>query len=243
MQDLSSTIEEIRGRLEDSRMPVVLSGAGISAESGVPTFRGAGGLWKNMRAEDLATPEAFERDPVLVWEFYDYRRRVLAGVRPNPAHYALVRLAERFKDLTIITQNVDGLHSLAGSPKVLELHGNIWRTRCLGCGRVEENRDVPITIPPRCACGGMLRPDVVWFGEALPADVIEAAFEAADRTDFMFVVGTSGVVQPAASLAPRAKANGAYLVEINPDATPISTVMDVVVKEKAGEFLPRLVGI
>jgi NAD-dependent deacetylase len=232
--------EKINERLFSSNSPVVLSGAGISAESGVPTFRGKDGLWKNFKAEDLATPRAFQRDPALVWEWYNWRREKLSGLKPNPAHYALAELGKRFRDFTIITQNVDGLHSLAGSSCVLELHGNIWRVRCVECGLTSENRAVPIDIPPRCGCGGLLRPDIVWFGEALPEGVLEEAFKALDRTDFVFVVGTSGVVQPAASFAATAKQNGAFLVEINLERTPLSDIMDIVVQGRAGEVLPKL---
>jgi NAD-dependent deacetylase len=232
--------EKIKKRLFASSSPVVLTGAGISAESGVPTFRGNDGLWKNFRAEELATPQAFQRDPALVWEWYNWRREKVSGLKPNAAHHTLFELGKRFKDFTIITQNVDGLHGLAGSPDVLELHGNIWRVRCLRCSVVSENRAVPIEIPPRCECGGLLRPDIVWFGEALPGEVLEGAFKALERTDFIFVVGTSGVVQPAASFAVTAKQNGAFLVEINLERTPLSDIMDIVVLGKAGEVLPKL---
>jgi NAD-dependent deacetylase len=186
------------------------------------------------------TPRAFERDPALVWEWYNWRREKVSGLKPNPAHYALVELGKRFRDFTIITQNVDGLHALAGSSDILELHGNIWRVRCVGCARVSENRKVPIEIPPRCECGGLLRPDIVWFGEALPEEVVERAFKALERTDFILVVGTSGIVQPAASFAATAKGNGAFLVEINLERTPLSDIMDIVVPGKAGEVLPKL---
>jgi NAD-dependent deacetylase len=225
----------IKKRLNASSFPVVLTGAGISAESGVPTFRGAEGLWKNFRAEDLATPGAFERNPALVWEWYNWRREKISGLKPNPAHYALRELGKRFADFTIITQNVDGLHTFAGSKDVLELHGNIWRVRCVGCAAVSENR-----IPPRCSCGALLRPDIVWFGEPLPVGVIERAFKALESTDFVVVVGTSGIVEPAASFAATAKSNGAFLAEINLERTPLSDIMDVVAPGKAGEIIPKL---
>lgn len=230
---------EVKERLDAARSPVALTGAGVSAESGVPTFRGADGLWRNFRAEDLATPEAFARDPVLVWQWYDWRRSLIAGVRPNSAHYALAEL-EKSKGLTLITQNVDGLHSLAGSANPIELHGSIWKVRCTRCEAKGENRDVPIAIPPMCGCGGIMRPDIVWFGESLDPDIIEAAFSAASKADFMMVVGTSGVVQPAASLAYRAKEAGAFVVEINIETTPLSDMTDVNIASKAGTVLPEL---
>ncbi len=230
---------EVREKLTQARYPVVLSGAGISAESGVPTFRGKDGLWNNHRAEELATPEAFARDPQLVWRFYDWRRGILNGIKPNAAHTALARAEDVYSKLTIITQNVDGLHGLAGSKNVLELHGNIWRVRCTVCGVVSENRDVPITILPYCDCGGLLRPDIVWFGESLPEEIFENAYKAARECDFMFVIGTAGVVQPAASLATLARNNGAYTVEINTERTGLSDSMDAVIVGKAGQVVPE----
>lgn len=234
-------LEKIKEKLMRSASTVVLTGAGISAESGVPTFRGKEGLWRSFRPEDLATPEAFRRDPVLVWEWYDWRRSRISKIKPNRAHYALAEIEKSFRDFTLITQNVDGLHALAGSRNIIELHGSIWRVRCTECGTVSENRDVPIKILPRCPCGGLLRPDVIWFGEKLPEKMIEKAFEASTNADFMMVIGTSGIVQPAASLAFRAKENGAFLVEINPEATPLSGIMDVRIQGSAGETLPELV--
>jgi len=220
---------------------VVLTGAGVSAESGVPTFRGAEGLWRNFNPQELATPEAFEADPRLVWEWYDWRRSIIAGIRPNPAHYALAELERRSPGFTLITQNVDGLHGAAGSRNVLEIHGSIWTVRCVECGNSSENRDVPIKILPRCSCGGLLRPGVVWFGESLPEEVLYRAFEAASSADCMLVIGTSGIVQPAASLAARAKGAGAFVAEINPEATPLSDIMDARLPGKAAELMPRLV--
>lgn len=234
-------IETARQRLRSSKSPVALTGAGVSAESGVPTFRGAEGLWKTFRPEDLATPEAFDRDPALVWEWYGWRRSIIASKMPNAAHYALVELEKRNPAFTLITQNVDGLHTLAGSSNVIELHGSIWRTRCLGCGGSSEDRIAPISIIPRCAlCNGVLRPDVVWFGEALPVGLLNRAFEASEGADMMITAGTSGVVQPAASLPSIAKKAGAYLIEVNPEPTPLSGMMDATLKGKAGEVLPRL---
>lgn len=245
-------IATIKEKLEGSKYPVILSGAGISAESGVPTFRGSEGLWNNYRAEELATPEAFERDPELVWNWYNWRRELIGNIQPNRAHESLVELEGRYKDFTIITQNVDGLHSLAGSSDVLTLHGDIWKTRCTKCGEVTENREVPISILPYCSstaggssttvghCGGLLRPHIVWFGESLEEENISRAFRISELCDIMIVVGTSGVVQPAASLAGIAKNSGAFIVEINTEKTELTNICDVSIVGKAGEVMPRL---
>ncbi len=240
--DTSRQIEEVRERLERARRPVALTGAGISAESGVPTFRGKDGLWRNYRAEELATPEAFRKDPELVWEFYEWRRGLLSKVKPNRGHYALAELEKKKEEFAIITQNVDGLHSLAGSRNVVELHGNIWIVRCAVCGKEKEDRTVPMEeIPPRCSCGGLLRPGVVWFGEMLPVDALNKTYELLENTDLMLVIGTSGVVQPAASFATMAKQRGAFVVEINLERTPVSSFMDVVINGRAGDILPQIV--
>ncbi len=240
--DTSRQIEEVRERLERARRPVALTGAGISAESGVPTFRGKDGLWRNYRAEELATPEAFRKDPKLVWEFYEWRRGLLSKVKPNRGHYALAELEKKKEEFAIITQNVDGLHSLAGSRNVVELHGNIWVVRCAVCGKEKEDRTVPMEeIPPRCSCGGLLRPGVVWFGEMLPVDALNKTYELLENTDLMLVIGTSGVVQPAASFATMAKQRGAFVVEINLERTPVSSFMDVVINGRAGDILPQIV--
>ena len=233
--------DTIQGWLAEAERVVVLTGAGISAESGVPTFRGAGGLWRQHRPEDLATPEAFARGPRLVWEWYDWRRARVAKAEPNPGHVALAQLERRVPDFTLITQNVDGLHQRAGSRRVLKLHGDIWTLHCLGCGLEETNHDVPLReIPPRCSCGGLFRPGVVWFGEALPAEVLRHAMEAAAHALVFLVVGTSAVVQPAASLPLLAQRNGAKLVEVNLEETPLSAQADASFWGKAGELLPRL---
>ena len=220
----------------------VLTGAGISAESGVPTFRGEGGLWRQYRPEELATPEAFERDPRLVWEWYDWRRGLIGACQPNRAHHTLAEMEAQLPDFTLITQNVDGLHHMAGSRRVLELHGNIWRLRCLREGTSYEDRRTPLPeLPPRCShCGALLRPDVVWFGEPLPSEILEAAFAAAAACQVMLVVGTSAVVQPAASLPLIARQNGAAIVEVNPQATPLSPFADLVLRQPAAQALPHL---
>lgn len=230
-----------RERLYSARSVVVLTGAGVSAESGVPTFRGPEGLWRNFRPEELATPQAFWRDPKLVWEWYDWRRRVIAPLKPNPGHYAISELEKRVPEFLLVTQNVDGLHRLAGSAKLVELHGNIWFTRCVEEGTVTENR-VLAAIPPRCGCGALLRPHIVWFGESLDEDDFKTAVEAARNCEVMIVAGTSSVVQPAASLAGLAKDSGAFVVEVNTDETPITGFVDVSIRGGSAEMLPMLVG-
>lgn len=228
--------------LQQARSVAVLTGAGVSAESGVPTFRGQNGLWKQYRAEELATPGAFARDPKLVWEWYDWRRGVIVQARPNAGHRALVELENRLPSFNLITQNVDGLHELAGSRNVLRLHGSIWTVRCLECGGEREDRRAPLPeVPPRCECGGMLRPGVVWFGEALPAKVWQEAETAARSADVFLLIGTSAVVYPAAGLAQAAKASGARVVEINIAETALSAGIDEFLKGPSGELLPQLI--
>jgi len=235
-------LEDSRRLVAEARAIAVLTGAGISAESGVPTFRGPGGLWREYRAEDLATPEAFERDPRLVWEWYDWRRQRIAPARPNLAHYALVTLEKRAPGFTLITQNVDGLHAMAGSRSLLEIHGTLWRTRCVSCREIRENRETPLAeVPPLCGCEGLLRPDVVWFGEPLPFETLKRAFRAIEECDLMLVVGTSAVVQPAASMALMALDRGAPVLEVNPEPTPLSDRVTRFLRGKAGEILPKLV--
>lgn len=237
-------IQEVAQELSRAQRVAVLTGAGISAESGVPTFRGAEGLWKSYRATELATPQAFARDPELVWEFYNWRRGLIGEVTFNPAHKALADLENRVPVFTLVTQNVDGLHLLAGSRNVLEIHGNLWRVRCTGCGRMALDRRTDLGRLPRCGeCGAMLRPDVVWFGESLDPDVLGRAVEAVRACDVMLVIGTSAVVQPAASMAMEAKSQGAVVAEINLEPTEQSRFMDYVLQGKAGEIVPRLVGV
>ncbi len=234
---------KLQERLDRARRLVVLTGAGVSAESGVPTFRGPEGLWRQYRAEDLATPEAFHRDPRLVWEWYDWRRQLMARCEPNPAHQAIAVLERNSPEFLLITQNVDGLHRRAGSVRMVELHGNLWRVRCLADGATTETFEVPLrSLPPRCACGGLLRPDVVWFGEALPAEALRQAFDAAESCDVFLVVGTSAVVQPAASLPMIARRQGAYVAEVNLEPTALTSIAHESHHGKAGEILPRLLG-
>jgi NAD-dependent deacetylase len=232
----------VREWLRDASSIAVLTGAGVSAESGVPTFRGNNGLWKQYRSEDLATPGAFARDPKLVWEWYDWRRGLIAEAKPNPGHYALAAAESRARNFTLITQNVDGLHELAGSRNVLRLHGSIWMVRCVECGRECEDRRTPLPeIPPGCECGGMLRPGVVWFGEALPARIWQEAEKAARSADLFLVIGTSAVVYPAAGLATMAKSSGARVVEINIAETGLSAGIDEFLEGPSGELLPQLI--
>jgi NAD-dependent deacetylase len=238
---MPASLPEAREWVAQAKSVAALTGAGISAESGVPTFRGSDGLWKNFKAEDLATPEAFARDARLVWEWYDWRRGLIAQAKPNAAHHALVELEKRTPGFTLITQNVDGLHDLAGSGKILKLHGDIWRLRCLECGANFPNRRVPLPkLPPHCACGGMARPGVVWFGEPLAEGMMQEAEHAAAAAEVFLVIGTSAIVYPAAGLIPFAKQNGARVVEINLDETPFSSTVDCTLRGKAAELLPQL---
>lgn len=222
---------------------VVLTGAGVSQESGLRTFRDAQtGLWAKYKPEDLASPEAFTRDPKLVWDWYAWRREAIKGVRPNPGHYALVEMEKRFPQFTLITQNVDGLHRFAGSQNVLELHGNIQKVRCSECRTFTEEWGDDTDVVPTCSvCGGLLRPDVVWFGESLPRAELEAAVTASRTAQVYFSIGTSGVVQPAASLAHAARNNGSVVVEINAEPTPLTPKVDFAFHGKSGEILPELI--
>jgi NAD-dependent deacetylase len=234
-------MQPVREWLKDARSIAVLTGAGVSAESGVPTFRGKHGFWKQYRAEELATPQAFARDPKLVWEWYAWRRDMLATAQPNPGHYALAALEARAPKFTLITQNVDGLHELAGSRNVLRLHGSIWMVRCTACGREREDRRTPLPeIPPACECGGRLRPGVVWFGEPLPRKIWQDAEAAASTADLFLVVGTSAVVYPAAGLARIAKSSGSRVVEINIAESGLTAEIDEFLQGPSGELLPRL---
>jgi len=224
---------------EPSKQVVVLTGAGISAESGVPTFRGEDGLWKQYRAEELATPHAFQANPKLVWEWYDWRRGIIGRAEPNPGHRAIAEMEQIFPRFTLITQNVDGLHRRAGSTKVIEIHGNLWDLRCVAEGQVREDYRCPLPeIPPLCECGALLRPHVVWFGESLDQGDLARAYGLIEECDLLLVVGTSAVVQPVASFPLMAKQGGAFVVEVNMDSTPISALVDASFQGKAGEILP-----
>jgi len=234
-------LSELKERLQRTRSVAVLTGAGISADSGVPTFRGQDGLWRNFRAEDLATPEAFSRDPRLVWEWYDWRRSLIATKSPNAAHQALVELERRCERFWLITQNVDGLHAVAGSQSLIELHGNIWKVRCTQCGGVSENHDVPIAILLYCTdCGGLLRPHIVWFGESLNPEDMARSEEALHACELLLIIGTSGVVYPAAAFASVARAAGAFVAELNLDPTPNSSLVNMSLQGRAKEIVPQL---
>lgn len=235
------TILDVRDRIQEAQSVTVLTGAGISADSGIPTFRGTEGLWKNFRPEELASPEAFARDPKLVWEWYNWRRELLATKRPNAAHEALAQLEKQLPDFWVITQNVDGLHTMAGTQRLSEIHGNIWKIRCTQCHHVRHNHDVPVEFPPTCVdCGGLLRPHIVWFGEPLAPEDLECSYAALHRCDILVIIGTSGAVYPAASFAPVAKDHGAFVVELNVEATPISSMVDVSFQGRAKELVPLL---
>lgn len=238
------TIEAIADRLRAAGRVTVFTGAGVSAASGVPTFRGPDGLWGNYRPEELATPEAFARDPRLVWQWYDWRRERIAGCQPNAAHRVLAAWAALFPAYTLITQNVDGLHERAGAPDVLRLHGSIWDVYCAnGCAKglaPRMSHQSPLRVlPPRCPhCGGLDRPAVVWFGEALDHATLDRAGEAAAASDVFLAIGTSAVVYPAAGLITHAKRGGATTIEINPDETSMAPSVDIAVRQPAETCLP-----
>ena len=237
-----SVSEKLKSLLSKGTKVVVLTGAGISAESGVPTFRGEEGLWKKFRPEELATFDAFMANPELVWEWYEYRRKIIEDIKPNLGHLALVDFQSHFDKFDLITQNVDGLHHQAGAKNVIELHGNLRRNKCIQCAKIYESLEGTIEgIPPKCPCGGNIRPDVVWFGEMLPQDAINYAFAVSSECDLFFSVGTSAVVHPAASLPLIAKRAGAYVVEVNISPTEISRLVDESLLGKSGQILPSLV--
>ncbi len=228
--------------LKEAEKVVALTGAGISAESGIPTFRGKEGLWKTYRAEELATPEAFEQNSELVWQWYEWRRGIIASKKPNKGHQTLAKWENVFSSLSVITQNIDGLHKKSGSENILELHGNIWKVRCTQEESITENFDVPLQeIPPVCPeCGALLRPHVVWFGESLNMALLQKASLLSSNCDIMFVIGTSSVVQPAASLPLETLNAGAKVVEINPDPTSLTPYTHFSFRGKAGEILPYI---
>ena len=231
-----STVEEVAVAIRSLRPQnvVAFTGSGISAESGIPTFRGPGGLWRNFRAEDLATPEAFARDPELVWEWYDWRRQLIRDAAPNAAHLALAKL----EHYVVVTQNIDSLHMRAGSRDVVELHGNIFRVRCTRDGTTHDALDDFADIPPRCACGALLRPDVVWFGEVLPDDAVARATRAMREADLVLVIGTSGVVYPAAGFVALCRG---ITVEINPQTSAIASDCTFAITDTATAAVPPLV--
>lgn len=235
-QDLITTLRR-------AQRVTVLTGAGVSAESGVPTFRDAQtGLWAQYDPQELATPQAFRRNPKLVWEWYEWRRQLIGAAEPNPAHDALAEMERRVPTFTLITQNIDNLHAEAGSRNLIELHGNIRRNKCFEENRVVTDWEPAAEPPPRCPhCGGLLRPDVVWFGETLPPDALHAALAAARACDVFLSVGTSALVHPAAVLPLEAAESGARTAEVNPDQTAVSAWMDDRLSGPAGHLLPALV--
>jgi NAD-dependent deacetylase len=235
--------DRLASTLASAQSVVAFTGAGISAESGVPTFRGAGGLWKKMRPEELASLEGFMKNPSLVWEWYTHRRTIIQTVRPNAGHEALVEMERIVPVFALVTQNIDNLHRRAGSVTVHELHGNIERNYCLQCGATYRGTEVPLTEGrPSCTrCGGLVRPDVVWFGEFLPEEAWEAAVRAAESADLFMSIGTSALVYPAASLPLTAKRRGAFLVEVNTESTPLTDRVDEFLVGSAATILPELV--
>lgn len=228
--------------LKNCQFLFVLTGAGVSKESGIPTFRDAlEGLWANYNPEELATPEGFRKNPSLVWQWYDSRRQKVKDVEPNPGHYALAQLQKLVPEFFLCTQNVDGLHVRAGSTDVIEIHGSISRFKCFDKGH--EQKDVPYDLkePPVCACGSLVRPDVVWFNEPMPEKLLKQAFAAAEKSDVALVIGTSGLVYPAASIPFVAKQGGAKIIEINPNRTELTDSCDLFLAGPSGLILPQLV--
>jgi len=234
-------LEILTSKLATAESITVMTGAGISADSGVPTFRGADGLWRHYQAEDLATPEAFQKDPRLVWEWYNWRRELIATKHPNAAHEAVVELERRCPRFWLITQNVDDLHRAAGSQHLSEIHGNIWKVRCTLCGTIEDNREVPLPLLPKCRhCQALLRPHIVWFGESLCREDLDQCQTALQTCEVLVIIGTSGIVYPAAGFASVAKKAGAFVAEINLDPTPQSSLVDLSLQGRAKEIVPLL---
>jgi NAD-dependent deacetylase len=234
--------ELIEDEVKKFQKIVFVTGAGISQESGIPTFRGEDGLWRNHDAMKLATIDAFYDNPKLVWEWYNERRMNIFQAQPNPGHRAIAEL-EKYADVVVLTQNIDGLHQKSGSSKVLELHGSIVKIKCSVCDYKEEILTEISNLPPLCKCGNMLRPDVVWFGELLPQDVWQDAMNFASKCDLMIIAGTSLVVSPANTLPIYAKQNNATLIEINPENTSMSREMNLVIRNTSAESLPELVSL
>ena len=234
--------EQIAEKIKNSKKIVFVTGAGISQESGIPTFRGKDGLWRKYDVMQLATINSFYENPKLVWEWYNERRKGIFAAKPNPGHVAIAEL-EKYVDVTVLTQNIDGLHQKAGSTKVLELHGSIIRIKCTVCNYKEEYRKEFENFPPICKCGNILRPDVVWFGESLPQDVWTKAIIHANQCDLMIIAGTSLVVSPANTLPIYAKQNNGFLIEVNPEKTVMSSEMDYFVRSSSAVSLPEFVSI
>jgi len=231
--------DTVAQKLKDSKKIVFVTGAGISQESGIPTFRGKDGYWRRYDPMKLASIDAFYDDPKLVWEWYEDRRKNILSVKPNEGHFAISQM-EEFKDVVILTQNIDGLHQRSGSTNVLELHGSIIRIKCTVCDFIDNITENFESLPPKCKCGGMLRPDVVWFGEPLPQNIWQSAIKEASICDVMIIVGTSLVVSPANTLPVYAKQNGAILIEVNPEKTVMSNDMDLSIQATSADVLPKI---
>ena len=233
-------ILEAKEIIENSNKITVLTGAGISAESNIPTFRSSDGMWNNVNPEAVATPQAFKNDPKFVWEWYDGRRIIMDKATPNHGHFALAEIERQKEKFTLITQNIDGLHQVAGSRNIIELHGNIWEIKCEKCGLISRNYEVPLPeLPPKCSeCGEITRPNVVWFGEIIPMEVIDSALLSIEECELMMIIGTSGIVEPAASMGLLAKKSNKKVVEINLDPTPNTGLYDISIQAKSGEILP-----
>ena len=234
--------DTVAQKLKDSRKIVFVTGAGISQESGIPTFRGKDGYWRKYDPMKLASIDAFYDDPKLVWEWYDDRRKNILDVKPNEGHFAISQM-EEFKDVVVLTQNIDGLHQRSGSTNVLELHGSIIRIKCTVCDFIDNITENFESLPPKCKCGSMLRPDVVWFGEPLPQNIWQSAIKEASVCDVMVIVGTSLVVSPANTLPVYAKQNGAILIEVNPEKTVMSNDMALSIQATSAEVLPKMLSI
>ena len=234
--------DTVAQKLKDSRKIVFVTGAGISQESGIPTFRGKDGYWRKYDPMKLASIDAFYDDPKLVWEWYEDRRKNILSVKPNEGHFAISQM-EEFKDVVVLTQNIDGLHQRSGSTNVLELHGSIIRIKCTVCDFIDNITENFESLPPKCKCGSMLRPDVVWFGEPLPQNIWQSAIKEASICDVMIIVGTSLVVSPANTLPVYAKQNGAILIEVNPEKTVMSNDMALSIQATSAEVLPKMLSI
>ena len=234
--------DTVAQKLKDSRKIVFVTGAGISQESGIPTFRGKDGYWRRYDPMKLASIDAFYDDPKLVWEWYEDRRKNILSVKPNEGHFAISQM-EEFKDVVVLTQNIDGLHQRSGSTNVLELHGSIIRIKCTVCDFTDNITENFELLPPKCKCGSMLRPDVVWFGEPLPQNIWQSAIKEASVCDVMVIVGTSLVVSPANTLPVYAKQNGAILIEVNPEKTVMSNDMTLSIQATSVGVLPKMLSI
>ena len=234
--------DTVAQKLKDSRKIVFVTGAGISQESGIPTFRGKDGYWRKYDPMKLASIDAFYDDPKLVWEWYEDRRKNILYVKPNEGHFAISQM-EEFKDVVVLTQNIDGLHQRSGSTNVLELHGSIIRIKCTVCDFIDNITENFESLPPKCKCGSMLRPDVVWFGEPLPQNIWQSAIKEASICDVMIIVGTSLVVSPANTLPVYAKQNGAILIEVNPEKTVMSNDMTLSIQATSVGVLPKMLSI